>query len=222
MPKANTRGAADLPRAVRSCYAYRCMFQHVIARSEATWQSASPQESLPGCCCLGEFVMPYVFAEKTAFGSALLRGERIATPRRPKVRHVVAPKSAMPSSGQRPEQGNAPLGLLSPQSVPLCGAPWLCRPKARAGQRSLGAPLPAKGHPLRGPHALARNDMLKLGMCQRLQECPAWQNFPALCAGALPQFAMTGRRLGGAAGKLRRRRETLGEQLPAGNRWVKP
>ena len=149
-------------------------------------------------------------------------GMRIATPRGSKVRHVVAPKSAMPSSGQRPEQGNAPLGLLSPQSVPLCGAPWLCRPKARAGQRSLGAPLPAKGHPLRGPHALARNDMLKLGMCQRLQECPAWQNFPALCAGALPQFAMTGRRLGGAAGKLRRRRETLGEQLPAGNRWVKP
>ena len=164
VPKANTRGAADLPRVVRSCYAYRCMFLHVIARSEATWQSASPQESLPGCCCLGEFVMPYVFAEKTAFGSALLRGERIATPRRPKVRHVVAPKSAMPSSGQRPEQGNAPLGLLSPQSVPLCGAPWLCRPKARAGQRSLGAPLPAKGHPLRGPHALARNDMQKIGL----------------------------------------------------------
>ena len=64
---------------------------------------------------------------------------------------LVAPKSAMPSSGQRPEQGNAPLGLLSPQSVPLCGAPWLCRPRAGAGQRSLGAPLPAKGTPLRGP-----------------------------------------------------------------------
>ncbi len=26
-------------------------------------------------------------------------------------------------AGQRPEQGNAPLGLLSPQRVPLCGAP---------------------------------------------------------------------------------------------------
>ena len=151
VPKANTRGAADLPRVVRSCYAYRCMFQHVIARSEATWQSASPQESLPGCCCLGEFVMPYVFAEKTAFGSALLRGNGLP--------HLVAPKSAMSSpqsppcpapakgqsratlpwvsfphkacrfagprgyAGQRPEQGNAPLGLLSPQRDTLCGAP---------------------------------------------------------------------------------------------------
>ena len=113
-------------------------------------------------------------------------GIRIATPRRSKVRHVVAPKSAMPSSGQRPEQGNAPLGLLSPQSVPLCGAPWLCRPTARAGQRSLGAPLPTKGVPLRGPmHWFAmtckrwvrvsgcknvvRNDMKKTGTCQRVQ-----------------------------------------------------
>ena len=65
----------------------------------------------------------YEFARSTALCFVLLRGERIATPRRPKVRHVVAPKSAMPSSGQRPEQGNAPLGLLSPQRVPLCGAP---------------------------------------------------------------------------------------------------
>ena len=40
---------------------------------------------------------------------------------------LVAPKSAMPCSGLWPEQGNAPLGLLSPQRVPLCGAPmhWL-------------------------------------------------------------------------------------------------
>ena len=83
------------------------------------WQSASPQESLSGCCCLGEFVMPYVFAEKTAFGSALLRGNGLP--------HLVAPKSAMPCSGQRPEQGNAPLWLLSPQRGTLCGAPmhWL-------------------------------------------------------------------------------------------------
>ncbi len=161
----------DLPRVVRSCYAYRCMFQHVIARSEATWQSASPQENLPGCCCLGEFVMPYVFAEKTAFGSALLRGERIATPRRPKVRHVVAPKSAMPSSGQRPEQGNAPLGLLSPQSVPLCGAPWLCRPKASGGATLPWRSSPRKGCPFAGAPALVRNDMLKEEARLRLQGC---------------------------------------------------
>ena len=43
------------------------------------------------------------------------------------------------------------------------------RPKARAGQRSLGTPLPAKGNPLRGPHALVRNDMQKTDGLQRLQ-----------------------------------------------------
>ena len=55
--------------------------------------------------------------------------------------HLVAPKSAMLPTGRRP-----------------------------AGeQRSLGAPLPAKGAPLRGPQALARNDMQKTGRCQRVQ-----------------------------------------------------
>ena len=60
------------------------------------------------------------------------------------------------------------------------------RPTARAGQRSLGAPLPTKGVPLRGPmHWFAmtckrwvrvsgcknvvRNDMKKTGTCQRVQ-----------------------------------------------------
>ena len=61
------------------------------------------------------------------------QGTRIATPRRPKVRHALL---------------------------------W---PKARAGQRSLGTPLPARGNPLRGPHALVRNDMQKAVACQRLQ-----------------------------------------------------
>ena len=44
----------------------------------------------------------------------------------------------------------------------------LLRPKARAGQRSLRAPLPAKGAPLRGPRPLVRNDMQKAGTWLRL------------------------------------------------------
>ena len=77
----------------------------------------------------------------------------------------------------------------SPQSPP-CRRPKVrhaqLRPKARAGQRSLGAPLPTKGVPLRGPmHWFAmtckrwvrvsgcknvvRNDMKKTGTCQRVQ-----------------------------------------------------
>ena len=66
--------------------------------------------------------MSYLFLPVSA-------GMRIATPRRPKVRHALL---------------------------------W---PLARAGQRSLGTPLPAKGSPLRGPHALARNDIHKLAAC---------------------------------------------------------
>ena len=56
--------------------------------------------------------------------------------------HTSSPQSppcSPPAEGQR--GSNAPLGLLSPQRVPLCGA----------------------------PHALVRNDMLKTGRCARVQ-----------------------------------------------------
>ena len=53
---------------------------------------------------------------------------------------LVAQKSAMPCSGLWPEQGNAPLGLLSPQSGTLCGAPmhWFA-------MASINLP-PVRGH----------------------------------------------------------------------------
>ena len=82
----------------------RICLLYVIARSKATRQSVSPQKCLTNRCCLGEFVVGSVFAQSIAFRFVLPQGERIATPRRPKVRH-------------------APLGLLSPQRVPLCGGP---------------------------------------------------------------------------------------------------
>ena len=63
----------------------------------------------------GEYVRRYEFAQGSANLPGFPAGKRIATPRRPKVRHAQL------------------------------------RPKARAGQRSLGAPLPTKGAPLRGP-----------------------------------------------------------------------
>ena len=53
-----------------------------------------------------------------------------------------------------PWAGDADCHASSPQSPP-CRRPKVrhaqLRPKARAGQRSLGAPLPTKGAPLRGP-----------------------------------------------------------------------
>ena len=88
--------------------------------------------------------------------------------------------------------GDADCHTSSPQSPP-CPAPakgrsratlpWVsfphkaCRFAGSRGyavrrpageQRSLGAPLPAKGHPLRGPHALVRNDMPKTDTRQRM------------------------------------------------------
>ena len=88
--------------------------------------------------------------------------------------------------------GDADCHTSSPQSPP-CPAPakgqsratlpWVsfphkaCRFAGSRGyavrrpageQRSLGAPLPAKGHPLRGPHALVRNDIQKTDTRQRM------------------------------------------------------
>ena len=108
----------------------RICLLHVIARSKATRQSVSPQKCLTNRCCMGEFVVGSVFAQSIAFRFVLPQELRIATPRRPKVRH--APR----------------------------------RPKASGGeQRSLRAPLPAKGAPLRGPqHWLAMTSINLAGL----------------------------------------------------------
>ena len=81
---------------------------------------------------------------------------------------LVAQKSAMPCSGLWPEQGNAPLGLLFPQSGALCGVPVVVPAK---GQRGSNAPLwliSPQRVPLQGSHALACNDMQKLAGYLRL------------------------------------------------------
>ena len=137
------------------------------------------------------------------------QGTRIATPRRPKVRHAqLRPKARvgqrslvapLPTKGAplrgphalvrndrlgrcvrtRGRQqcttflpGDADCRTSSPQSPP-CRRPKVrhaqLRPKTRAGQRSLGAPLPTKGAPLRGPYALVCNDMQKAGAWLRVQ-----------------------------------------------------
>ena len=108
------------------------MFLHVIARSEATWQSvllAATQSEREYLWRIRKSV--YEFARSSASLPGFPAETRIATPRRPKVRH--APR----------------------------------RLKARGEQRSLGAPLPAKGHPLQGPHALVRNNRQKAGAAGR-------------------------------------------------------
>ena len=82
----------------------------------------SLQYNIAESSTLDECATVYGFALGAAYCSVLLRDYGL--PR------LVAQKSAMPCSGQRPEQGKAPLGLISPQRV-------------------------------RGPHALARNDLQK-------------------------------------------------------------
>ena len=103
----------------------------------------SLQYSIAESSTSGEYAAVYKFAQKRIYRCLSLRGRGLP--------HLVAPKSAMPCSGQRPEQGNAPLGLLSPQSVPLCGVPWLCRPKASGGATLPWCSSPRKGAPFAGP-----------------------------------------------------------------------
>ena len=59
----------------------RANLLHVIARSEATWQSVTPQKMVRRNRTWGEFAAGYGFALGAAFRSVLLQGERIATSR---------------------------------------------------------------------------------------------------------------------------------------------
>ena len=91
-------------------------------------------------------------------------------------------------AGQRPELGNAPLGLPSPQKVPLCGGP-----------------------------ALARNDMLKVVTRLRLQGGLARgvrKNLPRGCKGK-GQFSSPGcKKSTGAKQALLRRWQGMRDSNP--------
>ena len=105
----------------------------VIARSEATWQSVTPAAQHSRKQRLGQIRKSTTNLPKVVpVCQVSLRG--CGLPR------LVAQKSAMPCSGLWPEQGNAPLGLLSPQSGTLCGAPmhWFA-------MASINLP-PVRGH----------------------------------------------------------------------------
>ncbi len=94
----------------------RSKFVDVIARSEATRQSASPRRYLASRSYLGRIRGAFRIRLKWCFTFC-------AAARRTDC-HTSSPQSppcSPPAKGQR--GSNAPLGLLSPQRVPLCGAP---------------------------------------------------------------------------------------------------
>ena len=78
--RARVKCTTFLPKCVLAMRT-RSKFLHVIARSEATWQSASPQKMVRRNRTWGEFAAGYGFALGAAFRSVLLQGERIATSR---------------------------------------------------------------------------------------------------------------------------------------------
>ena len=109
--------------------------------------------------------------------------------------HLVAPKSAMPCSGQRPEQGNAPLWLLPPQRVPLCGAPQaLARNDIQKEGRVRGckdvSPLSLRGAERRGnPHPLRQY----MAESSTLGEYAATTNLPEVVPSC--QVSLRGKRI---------------------------
>ena len=111
----------------------------------------SLQYSIAESSTSGEYAAVYKFAQKRIYRCLSLRGRGLP--------HLVAPKSAM-SSPQSPPCP-APAKGQSRATLPWVSFPHkACRFAGSRGyavrrpageQRSLGAPLPAKGHPLRGP-----------------------------------------------------------------------
>ena len=85
----------------------RGRFLHVIARSEATWQSASPAAAQSREQRLRRIRGSATDLPKVVpTGQVSMRGERIATPRRPKVRH--APHRPKASGGATLPWGSSP------------------------------------------------------------------------------------------------------------------
>src|SRR5699024_1539226 len=131
--------AANLPRAGRPCIADRLKTeacQRVQERFPAVPPGKRGHEANFCLSLRGAKRRGNPFSCGSAKRNAVLFGKFGKAADSPKVQlicyvslrgrglpHLVAPKSAMLPTGRRPEQGNAPLWLLSPQRVPLCGAP---------------------------------------------------------------------------------------------------
>ena len=104
------------------------MFLHVMARSEATWQSVTPRQGAKNSSTLGEFVRRNEFAQTAATLPGFPAGRTDCHTSSPQ-----SPPCSPPSEGQG--GSNAPLGLLSPQRDTLCRAPthWFAITGKRRG-----------------------------------------------------------------------------------------
>ena len=151
----------------------RSKLLHVIARSKATGQSASPAGKPDKLAAVWVNSLDIAYSPKVLL-AVMLRCKENGLPRRFAPRNDMQKLVRCQRLQERPARanpqpvtylpevllivlcycGDADCHTSSPQSPP-CRRPKVrhaqLRPKARAGQRSLGSPFPTKRAALRGP-----------------------------------------------------------------------